>query len=199
MKFNENTKLIGNKVVLVPYKKSHVEKYHKWMQSEELLEKTASERLSLDEEYEMQHNWWKDDDKCTFIVLCKQIHSNNTDTITSMVGDVNLFLNNCDDKSEAELEVMIAETDVRRNGYGKESVKLMMYYGFKYLSIKKYVVKIGADNQNSINMFLKLGFQEQSFSKVFQEGTYSLQCENDIFQKNFIDEVESFIQIQNFL
>jgi len=73
MRLNENTCLVGRKVVLVPYKKHHVDKYHTWMQDPELLEKTASEPLSLKEEFEMQDKWWKDEDKCTFIVLDKQL------------------------------------------------------------------------------------------------------------------------------
>lgn len=37
-------------------------RYHKWMESEELLELTASTRLSLEQEYEMQQSWLNDDD-----------------------------------------------------------------------------------------------------------------------------------------
>ena len=37
-------------------------RYHSWMQSEELREQTASERLTLQEEYEMQQKWISDDD-----------------------------------------------------------------------------------------------------------------------------------------
>ncbi len=36
------------------------------MQNDELLEKTASERLTLDEEYQMQQKWFNDEDSKTF-------------------------------------------------------------------------------------------------------------------------------------
>ncbi|KAK6052960.1 hypothetical protein COOONC_09536 [Cooperia oncophora] len=71
MKLNENTKIVGNKIVLVPYEKEHVPNYHKWMEDDEIRRLTGSERLSLDEEYEMQRNWRVDDDKLTFIILSK--------------------------------------------------------------------------------------------------------------------------------
>jgi len=106
---------------LVPYKKYHVLKYHSWMKDPELLEKTASDPLTLDEEYEMQDKWWKDADKCTFIILdkhlCEEWRVNNghssignlslenvpcekseklieDEDEACMVGDVNLFFNN---------------------------------------------------------------------------------------------------------
>jgi RimJ/RimL family protein N-acetyltransferase len=50
--------------------------------------------------------------------------------ITVMIGDVNLFFNDPDnDKSFAEIEIMIAEENYRRAGYGIEAIKMMMAYG----------------------------------------------------------------------
>jgi RimJ/RimL family protein N-acetyltransferase len=56
-------------VVLVPYRREHVDCYHGWMLNEDLRAATASDLLTLDEELEMQTSWHVDDDKCTFIVL----------------------------------------------------------------------------------------------------------------------------------
>ena len=71
MKTNWLTKLVGSKVILIPYREAHVEKYHNWMKSAELLELTGSEPLSLEQEYDMQKSWREDEDKCTFIILNK--------------------------------------------------------------------------------------------------------------------------------
>lgn len=198
MKINENTKIIGNKLIFVPYKKHHVEKYHKWMQSAELLEKTASETLSLKQEYEMQHSWWIDNDKCTFILLSKESTNEKSkekeNEINSMIGDVNLFFNNVDNKSEAELEVMIAETSYRGQGLGKEAVVVMMFYGYTCLNVSVFSVKIGFSNAASIKLFTKLGFTEVSKSDVFQEVTLGLECSSNEFQKNIVQIVEPYFK-----
>ena len=98
MKLNISSKITGERVVLVPYRKHHVEKYNSWMSSKEIQELTSSEPLSLEEEYNMQETWLKDDDKLTFIVLRRDFYESKTESnkeereIFSMVGDVNVFL-----------------------------------------------------------------------------------------------------------
>ncbi|XP_041888413.1 N-acetyltransferase 9 isoform X3 [Corvus kubaryi] len=66
MKINQDTVLRGKKVTLVPYTAAHVLRYHEWMQSEELQRLTASEPLSLEQEYEMQRSWQNDADKPSY-------------------------------------------------------------------------------------------------------------------------------------
>ena len=69
MRQNEAVAVSGGELLLVPYQRHHVPKYHNWMQSPALLEATASEPLSIEKEYDMQSKWHIDNDKCTFIVL----------------------------------------------------------------------------------------------------------------------------------
>ncbi|KAI9310312.1 GNAT domain-containing protein [Dichotomocladium elegans] len=164
MRRNENLVLVGSKVILVPYKKEHVLKYHDWMQSPFLQEMTASEPLTLDEEYAMQRSWHEDEKKCTFIIL---------DASKVMIGDVNIFLNDPDDDPTfGEIEIMIAEADYRRNGCGLEALKIMMGYALTELGIKTFHAKISMANEPSINLFKdKLGFYPVSESQIFREVT----------------------------
>ncbi|KZS91818.1 hypothetical protein SISNIDRAFT_456399 [Sistotremastrum niveocremeum HHB9708] len=71
MRLNSRTAIAGSKVVLVPYRKEHVPIYHQWMSSPELLRLTASEPLTLEQEYDMQEKWLVDEDKLTFIILAR--------------------------------------------------------------------------------------------------------------------------------
>ncbi|RWV99994.1 hypothetical protein GW17_00037065 [Ensete ventricosum] len=52
--------LEGEKVILVPYMREHVPTYHRWMQDPALLAATASEPLTLDQEYQVHGSWTQD-------------------------------------------------------------------------------------------------------------------------------------------
>ena len=124
MKGNYSTSIVGDAVRPIPYRKHHVSRYHEWMCSPELLEATASEPLSLEEEYKMQISWRDDDKKVTFIVLDATPKGDdvNDDEASRMLGDVNLFLNDRDDPCNAEIEIMIAEKQSQRKGFAREAL-----------------------------------------------------------------------------
>lgn len=174
MRINEHTKIIGKRVILVPYEAKHVPKYHTWMQSKELQELTASEPLSLEEEYAMQKSWREDEDKCTFLILCRNTYDQTRDEIVALVGDTNLFLSQDPDTNErvAEAEIMIAESAARGKGYGWEAMLSMMKYATETLSIDKFEAKIGMDNEKSVQMFKKMQFKEVKRVEVFREITF---------------------------
>lgn len=181
MRINENTLLEGHKVVLVPYNAEHVPRYHEWMKSPELQQLTASEPLTLEQEFDMQKSWREDDDKCTFIIMDKQLWADSSvEEEQCMVGDVNIFLTDPTDPSLAELEIMLAEPSYRGKGIGKEVTRMMMSYGVTKLGIKKFEAKIGLDNQVSIAMFKKLHFREVSVCKVFQEVTLGMTVDESV-------------------
>ncbi|PYH92354.1 N-acetyltransferase [Aspergillus ellipticus CBS 707.79] len=139
MLLNSKTAISTSTVLLVPYSKWHVPRYHEWMKDEEIQEATASEPLSIEEEYAMQESWRQDPDKLTFIVCLpapgseagsptQQIHDAD-DHPDRMVGDINLFLR-IDDGEEGdaepqiigEIELMIAEKTNQRRGFGKAAL-----------------------------------------------------------------------------
>ena len=91
-----------------------VEKYHGWMQDEELLRLTSSEPVTIEEEYDVHESWITDPTKLTYIICDKSLHS--TDLIGSMIGDLNLFIG----EEEADINIMIAEPEYRRRGISVE-------------------------------------------------------------------------------
>ncbi|KAK7850657.1 n-acetyltransferase 9-like protein [Quercus suber] len=141
--------LEGKKVIMVPYMEAHVPKYHEWMQDPALLQATASEPLTLQQEFQMQLTWTQDPNKQTFIVLDREM----------VVGE---FIHGDPHRS-------------RGKGLGKESVLLMMAFAVESLGIHIFRAKIGESNGASLTLFRKLGFEEASYSEIFKEVTLELQ------------------------
>ncbi|GAB1314962.1 hypothetical protein MFIFM68171_05172 [Madurella fahalii] len=151
MRLNESTAVSTAKVLLVPYDRHHVLTYHTWMEDPAIQEATASERLTLDEEYENQASWRASHDKLTFII-CQPLETGRTGTSVNagvpdaperMVGDVNLFLYpDEDDEDEeqeqsasvdprfcvGEIDIMIADQQHRGKGLGRAVVQTILQY-----------------------------------------------------------------------
>ncbi|KAI0851611.1 GNAT domain-containing protein [Daldinia vernicosa] len=122
MRLNENIAISTSRVLLVPYDAHHVQQYHRWMEDPSIREATASERLSLDEEYENQASWRESRDKLTFIVCAplprdgddgdvpstgkkgEAVLAGVGDAVDRMVGDVNLFLSPWDGDDEDQAQ-----------------------------------------------------------------------------------------------
>ena len=169
-------------LMLVPYMAEHVPLYNDWMQDDELLRLTCSERLSLAEEFENQQSWQEDPGKLTFI-LCSGL----TPSLTNgMAGDVNAFFSEdfpSEDGSEsgtsqiqgcpalhAELEIMIAEPEHRRKGLARDTLSLFMHFVMTHVPrVDTFVAKVTDDNEASLGLFLGLGFQVFKHMPVFQQ------------------------------
>lgn len=177
------------------------------MQDASLQQLTGSEPLSLAEEYEMQQSWYNDNDSAyaksltaelTFIMLARPPNQALSDlsallAASPMAGDVNVFLNEQyegDDESAppvtyGEIEVMVAESRFRRQGFAEEALRLLFYYitsnptptlqGARPsaspfpLEPTRLLVRIGSDNSPSLALFQRLGFSHYKDNAVFQE------------------------------
>ncbi|PKS05322.1 hypothetical protein jhhlp_008696 [Lomentospora prolificans] len=170
MKFNEHIAVSTSRVLLVPYEAHHVPRYHTWMKDAEIQELTASEPLSLEEEYENQISWRESADKLTFIVCLprdagdsgERVEAGRDDAEGRMVGDVNFFLypDNDDEDAEkaghagetkvfGEIDIMIAEKSRRGQGLGRGALKAMLAFIRKNLRsiLAEYAGSCGAEGK----------------------------------------------------
>jgi RimJ/RimL family protein N-acetyltransferase len=208
------TALLSGNVLLVPYRREHVAAYHEWMCDPLLLQATASEPLSLQEEYEMQETWRADPRKCTFIVLdASAIRAGFCtadsilpasfigETIPSMIGDVNLFLSPYSDEEgnavvgspdqeqqlwQGEVDIMIANPSNRRQGRGVEAVLLMLWYAVTQIKdIARFYCKIHETNVASIHLFRhRLQFVPSGYAACFHEHEFELKGAADVLHQH---------------
>lgn len=121
-------------------------------------------------------------------------------SLGAMVGDVNLFLSEEDEEDDddnqqskegssthkednadnnvdrshghmqAELDIMVAEKSARGKGVGREASCLMMMYGSKHLSIRRFFCKINEDNNASLQLFKsRLEFRQCDYASCFRQ------------------------------
>lgn len=182
MRSTTDVTITGERCILVPYRREHVPVYHQWMQDPKLQEETASEPLTLEEEYQMQQEWAEDKQKCTFILL-DPLFPDSPGTGShggAMCGDINLFWNDDDESSCVEISVMLPESRSRRKGIGTEAAKLVMAYAAQFLGVTKFRAKIGLDNEPSKALFASLGYVEVKRVAVFNEVWFELAADESM-------------------
>ncbi|POR38103.1 Putative methionine--tRNA ligase, mitochondrial [Tolypocladium paradoxum] len=208
MRINEKTAIATSQVLLVPYEAHHVLNYHGWMQDPSIQEATASEPMSLEEEYENQQSWRTARDKLTFIVCeplqatpdggdVRFVRAKDADADDRMRGDINFFLYPDEEEEDTsqngligEVDVMIADTEHRGQGFGGASVRALLTYLQRRLAeiLKEHttgdgslnqgdakltglMAKIKQGNVGSRALFQKLGFRQRGEVNYFGEVT----------------------------
>jgi hypothetical protein len=156
MKFNRSTAIRSSEVLLVPYSAHHVPQYHKWMSSSELRALTASDELTLEEEFANQESWREDPSKLTFISAdatawnaksdsggTTSKHDSGQEEVWGLVdddstvirGDVNMFFHEDEEDEEGvlgEVNIMVAEPITRGRGFGKRVLFMFLWYVLIY-------------------------------------------------------------------
>ncbi|KAM0453837.1 hypothetical protein ACHAPV_008775 [Trichoderma viride] len=158
-------------------------------------EATASEPMTLEEEYENQQSWRTSHDKLTFIICeplsgeqrsddARVITAKTDDSPDTMKGDVNFFLYLDDDDDEdgaeeqegsqirlrGEIDVMIAGQQHRGQGTGEAAEYAQGENLDKdKIQLVGLMAKIKEDNTGSRGLFKKLGFRQEGEANYFGE------------------------------
>ncbi len=130
--------LRGARVALLPYTRAYVAQYHAHMQDEELRTLTASEPMSLEGEHEL------------WATLAADVHALRLILVTlgaphDMVGDVNVHVD-ADDRTVAEVDVMVASRPHRRQGFAREALLLLLPECERALGIGTWLARIKTYN-----------------------------------------------------
>jgi diamine N-acetyltransferase len=100
------------------------------------------------------------------LAICK----NNSE---QAIGLIDLF--DFDPRNNrAGIGIVIQKTEERNQGFGAESLELLINYSFKQLNLHQLYANIGVQNEASIRLFTTFGFQKCGVKKDWNliEGSY---------------------------
>lgn len=144
-------RIVGEKVYLSPMFLDDLEQYTRWLNDLEVTRylgqaakcfSLESEKKALERLVSEGHNYavvLKDEDRLignASIFDIQQVHQR---------AEIGLFIGDCTDRGK---------------GYGQETVKLLVNYGFEYLNINNIMLKVFSGNTTAINTYKKCGFRE---------------------------------------
>ena len=89
------------------------------------------------------------------------------------------------------LGIFIGQEEARNKGYGKETVKLLLDFGFNYLNLHSIELKVMSFNKRAIKCYEKCGFKEVGRRReaYFLNGKYHDVIEMDIIRREFKENI----------
>lgn len=145
-------KIEGERVYLSPMCIEDAEKYAKWMNDFKVTDGINGSRNITT--LESERKWIEENSKT----------SNYNFAIIKKENDE--LIGNCSfhdlDKNwgTATVGIFIGEEENRNKGYGTETLKLLISYGFDYLNLNNIMLCVYSFNKNAINCYKKVGFKE---------------------------------------
>jgi len=176
------------------------------MKDPELRAATASEPLTLEEEYAMQDSWRTDTDKLTFIACMSDpltqspkthLRVGEDDAPHNMIGDINLFLTpdseeDDDEEKQAivgEIEIMIASKAHQGQGLGREILLMFIWYILRsYSDIVSEYHRNNRNGRSSYIRYLRVKIDHNNLRSVKLFENVGFQKVSD--EPNYFGEVE---------
>lgn len=144
-------KIAGDKIYLSPMFMDDLEQYTQWMNDFEVTRYLgqASKLISLENEKKVLEHMAAEG--YNFAVVLK--------AGDRLIGNGSIF-DVHQLHQRAEIGLFIGDAKDRGNGYGQETVKLLVDYGFRYLNLNNIMLKVFSGNATAINAYRKCGFKE---------------------------------------
>ena len=178
-------KIIGDRLYLSPkvVNEENIKKYTEWINDFDVTDYIDRSKFLITEmeEKEWLENSCKEKNNRLFDIV--QL---NTDKLIGTIGleNINWIERN------ATLGIFIGDKDFRNNGYGSESINLLLEYGFKYLNLHNIRLDLIEFNNRAHKCYLKCGFKDTGRSRelVYLNGKYYDKLHMDILENEFIGD-----------
>ena len=175
-------KLVGDRIYLSPkvVTDETVQKYTEWLNDFQVTDYTGRTSHIATEtgEKEWLEKIARSSDARNFDIV--ELNTNE------LIGTVSLEHFNWIERS-AELGIFIGDKNFRDNGYGSESINLLLEYGFKYLNLHSIRLDLLSVNERAHKCYLKCGFKDagKSREQIFLNGKYYDKLHMDILENEF--------------
>lgn len=179
-------KIKGDRLYLSPICLDDAEIYTKWMNNKEVSENLGSYGKMVTLNFEK--NWIESNSgDYNFAIVLK-----DKDELIGNVGlmDVNHI------NQTATLGIFIGEKKNRCKGYGRESIKLILNYGFNTLNLNNIMLTVYSFNERAIKTYKKIGFKTFGVRKksIYKDNLVYDTIYMEILKDEF-NEIEDFIYI----
>ena len=174
--------LIGKNIKLRPLRIEDLEKTHEWRNNLELIKLTKGIRFpkTLEVDREWFNNALNDRSNRNIYFGIDEIETND------FVGIIQL--NSIDYISGiSELGIVFGDINIKGKGYGKESMKILLNYAFKFLNLRKISLKVIILNERAIFLYKELGFLEEGRLKRhdYCDGEYNDVIIMSLFKEDY--------------
>ena len=174
-------KLVGDNIYLSPMNLEDAEKFTEWLNDFNITDYTekSSILISLQSEKEWLENNVSKEGMFSIIRLEDD----------ALVGTC--CLNEIDHiKRTATLGIFIGDNDSRNKGYGTESIRLILDFGFNYLNLNNIMLRVMSFNERAIACYKKCGFKEFGKRRQcnFVNGKYHDTMYMEILAEEFNDD-----------
>lgn len=90
----------------------------------------------------------------------------------------------------AVLGIFIGDENYRSEGYGTETIKILLEYAFKYLNLHSVKLELLSANERAHKCYLKCGFKDVGRKReaIFLNGKYYDKLQMDILENEFEGE-----------
>ncbi len=173
-------KLVGEHIYLSPVSTEDVEKYTKWMNDFETTDYTgkSSKIYTIENERKWQEKRIQNKENRVFGIV--DLRNDN------LIGSCGLHKINQVNKTAA-LGIFIGKREERSKGYGGETIKLLLDYGFNYLNLHEIELEVMDFNKRAIKCYEKVGFKEYGRRRECEyiNGKYHDVISMDILKSEF--------------
>jgi RimJ/RimL family protein N-acetyltransferase len=158
-------KIIGERLYLSPVNPDEVDNYLKWMNDEFVAVNFGQFTRVVSSKHDMKWLYEPGNDMHRYAIVL-------------LDGDMligSISLHNIDPiNRSAFIGIFIGEEELRGKGYGAESIRLILNYGFKTMNIHSIMLTVHADNFAGISCYKRVGFREVGRlpDAIFKNGKY---------------------------